>query len=227
MQRFNVLIFCILLTLGLTTPHASALNINYGLKAGISTADISGDAYENTTSRSGFLAGVFVNAGILSIVELQVEVLYAQKGAIFNQTLAHTVNDGDIGIFTESTFSSEIETAYIDIPVVASIGIFNTQALNVALIAGPYAAFNLSGTITSDLLGEADESDIDNLADMTYGALAGLAVDVGAPGIGNVSLEFRYALGLSNFNEDPQDGNIAAVPDGKNRVFSVLVGIGI
>jgi len=89
------------------------------------------------------------------------------------------------------------------------------------LFAGPVLALKLSGKMKAEYAGESEEEDIEDedMKSTDFGLVIGAGLDfgLGAPGMGKLTVDIRYSLGLSTISTFEGD-------DVKNGVFSLMVG---
>ncbi len=206
----------------------------FGLKAGLSMGTFHGqdtDAADwgasEKKSRLGVTAGVYSTVVLAKIFALQPEVLYTQKGALYN--------------YTELGFESHtrVKMDYIEIPLLFKFYVPMGGPVKINIFAGPEIALNIvhkykyeeqTGGVTS----YEEEGDIDDLyfiengvilgkletQKLDYGAVFGAGAEFIVSGI-QMSVEARYALGLA------KSLDIAGVTfDIKNSALQVLYGIG-
>ena len=80
--------------------------------------------------------------------------------------------------------------------------------------AGPAIGFNTSTKLTTEILGEEEELDMDDSTEsVEFSAVFG-----GGVRFGQASVEARYDLGLTNLSSEDAAGSM------KSRTFSVLFG---
>jgi opacity protein-like surface antigen len=122
--------------------------IQFGLKAGVNFATLSGDDVENAESRTGFHAGGLVEIPFTDRFSVQPEILYSQQGAKADNS------------FGEGTWKLD----YIQIPVMAKI--YLTDGFN--LQVGPQVGFRMSenfelesGSNEVEVDSEIEDNDID------------------------------------------------------------------
>lgn len=143
------------MALGATALTAQAQGAkSFGLLAGVDFATLSGDDVDGeTSSRTGFIGGLYANMPVGSSVSIEPEVLYVMKGAEF------------------SDFGFHITNSYIEIPVLIRYD-FKPDG-GPYLLAGPAIGFSISCK-ESDGDTDIDCSD-DGLEDnTTFGGVIGL-----------------------------------------------------
>ena len=195
---------------------SSAVEIKGGLKIGASSAKLHGDDVEDLTdflgedqkSRIGLCAGGFITFNITEMFAIQPEVLYTMKGSKYEEE-----------IFGE-TLKVWIKLDYLEIPVLVKIMVPTPGGVKPCLFAGPVLAMKLSGKVKFEYGADSKEEDIEeDMKSTDFGLVIGAGVDIGfgAPGMGKITLDIRYSLGLSTIS-DFEDEDI------KNGVFSLMVG---
>ncbi|MDB5201935.1 MAG: hypothetical protein JWQ27_1344 [Ferruginibacter sp.] len=194
----------------------------FGVRAGLSSANLRGDAVKSlgniidfadgmitTGSRTGFFAGA--NASIPLGPQFFVEpgLYYSQKGYTLNGNL--TVKGLD---FLGANAKAQLQTNYLDIPVLLKA---NMGGLEV--FAGPQFSYLMNANLktTAGVLGF-------NLLDKTMDATAQFnRWDVGVTGglgykfTNGVSVSAAYDYGLSKINADKS-------LEAYNRAFKIGVG---
>ena len=217
MKRLIAIIVTGALALMLLLPNpSSATGIKGGLKIGASMAKLHGDDVEDFTdvlgaglkSRIGFCAGGFITFNITGMFAIQPEVLYTMKGVRW---------EGEINGATPLKVWMKLD--YLEIPVLVKIMAPSPGGVNPYLFAGPVFALKLSSKMKAEYAGESAEEDIEDLKGTDFGLVIGAGVDFGfgASGMGKMTLDVRYSLGLSTISDFEGD-------DVKNGVFSLMVG---
>lgn len=163
----------------LAPSAASAQGVQLSAKGGLALMNVS---EVEVDGRTGFAAGLGANVGMAGPFSVQAEALYVQKGA------------------------EDLETAYLEVPVMFLYPIAMQGAVEPFVGAGPFVGFNLS----CDAGGFDCGDDIESLE---YGVAFGAGVRFGA--LRKLSAEVRYDLGLAEISEDS---------DVKNRGWLLLFG---
>ncbi len=104
------------LVAALLIPAGAEAQLAFGVKAGLTYADIS---ELEVDSRTGYAAGVALRFAPASVLTIQPEVMYVAKGA------------------------EDIELENIDVPVLLKFDL-PLLVVNLYAVAGPYASFNVS-----------------------------------------------------------------------------------
>ena len=216
MKRLIAIIVTGALAFMLLLPNSSlAAEIKGGIKIGASSAKLHGEDVEDfedflgedLISKLGFSAGVFITFNITEMFAIQPEVLYTMKGAkyeeeIFGETLKFWVN-----------------LTYLEIPLLAKIIVPTQGIVKPCLFAGPALAIKLSGKAKAEYAGETEEENIEDMKGTDFGLVIGAGLDfgLGAPGMGKLTVDIRYSLGLSTISDFEDE-------DVKNGVFSLMIG---
>ena len=182
------------------TYHLSA---QVAVKAGVNFASMVFEDEENViqdlteNGATGFTGGLVVLLPLNSMLAIQPEFLYTQKGAERSYT------------FLGETVTEKLTYNYIDVPLMLRVSLGNThgEGLGLYLNAGVYGGYALNGknTVTTPL-GE-EETDIDLSGDSKekradFGFTGGAGIT-----IGDLILEVRYLHGTNNLLDDDIDNS--------------------
>ena len=174
-----------------------------GVKAGVNFANLNFDADDasvNFDQRKGFVGGLFVVWPANSLVALQSEVLYSQKGAQIE----------------EGGMTAKLKLDYVDIPVLARVSSPASGGASFHVFAGPSFAVRVSAKTEASFEDEEQSEDIgDDVERFDLGLVAGAGLE-----FGRFVIDGRYTWGLSNINKDDEDDVKI-----KTRVFAVMAGI--
>jgi hypothetical protein len=192
--------------LGLPPAHAAAARV--GTKGGVDFATFRGDFDElvGFDTRTCAAIGGFVMFDFGAPVALQVEAMYMQKGA--KTEVQDTGPSGN----PIRTFEWRYELDYLEVPVLARIGLGSAGPVRPYVIAGPSFGFALGGHVES----ERGSLDLPDMKALDFGVAGGLGAEAVA-GPYRVGLEGRYATGVSDLYDI--GGNLESI----NSVFSILV----
>ncbi|QIG89022.1 PorT family protein [Chryseobacterium sp. POL2] len=175
----------------------------FGIKAGANISSISKDGFEDTKSKVGFNAGVFMNAPLSEQFSIQPEVMYSQMGSKVN--------------FTDNT-SATLKLDYITVPVMFQ---FNATP-QFYLEAGPEFGFLVSSKAKGEVNGSGEttvELDKDRFNSFNMGAGLGLGFNFNK----NIGINARYVAGFTDINKN---GNTSLENnDNKNRNNTFQVGL--
>jgi hypothetical protein len=190
-----------------------------GPSLGLSIANFRGDDSEGLDSRIGVCLGGFIEYPITPIVSVQVEVLYAMKGAT------------ESGSGIDLTWSMD----YIEVPVLVRLNMAPAGGVRPYLLAGPSIGLNVGAEWKVEGYGQSVALGID---DYVKGSDIGLIFGggIGFPvGSRMLSLEGRYDMGFATIDDDlvrfleEASGEDLGVDelDLKNGVFSLVVTLGL
>lgn len=180
--------------------------LTWGLKAGVSVANLYGDDVNHSDVRQGFSGGLFFNYRFNSRWAVQPEVLFRTKGAELEPGLT-----GENGV-------ADYDFGYLDIPVLAKYYIPAGNMLRPNIYAGPEVGFKLYG--------ESNNSEIDeDLKDAEFGMAFGAGLDFNlgsdpANFVRTVGLNLGYTLGLTDIFDTP------AQPEARNGALLAALSIG-
>lgn len=177
----------------------------FGLKAGVNFANVYDEEGEDFVAdgKTGFFGGVFVKVPLGTVIGIQPEVNYSQKGFTAR------------GTFLGGSYNFERTTSYLDIPVLLQIKPHKC----ITLLAGPQFSYLLEtkdsfndGTIT---LVQEEEITQDNYRKNILGAVIG--VEAHWKGL------LLTARGGFDFTKTDAEGN-STTPRYKNQVFQLGLG---
>jgi Outer membrane protein beta-barrel domain len=161
----------------LVTPSTASAQV--GVLVGLSRANLKIDPEEavKPDSRTGFVAGLSFNMPIQDMFSVEVDALFAQKGAKFTE-------GGDI---------FKVKLNYVDFPVLGKINLNGSAPVGVHLLIGPSFNFKVSEKF--------DPPDEGNLEDQVEKMETTLVIGGGVHA-SKVRLDLRYGVGLSNIAKD-------------------------
>jgi len=196
----------VLAVIGLATPSTASAQV--GVLVGLNMANVNfdteGSSFDvNGDRRTGFVAGLAFNLPIQDIFSVEVDALFAQKGAKFNLS-AGSLRD-----------TVDVKLDYVDVPVMGRINLPGSGPVRVHLLLGPSFNFKIREKFEQDGL-EIDD-DEDGVEGVETALVFGGGVHMGA-----FRVDLRYGIGLSNIIKESDLEGFT----GKNRVFSILVGFG-
>jgi len=203
MRISNLGVALVMAVLGLSlTVDKTQAQFPLSIVAGPTFSNVSTDEFD-TSSKTGFFAGVGTAFPLGESVMLQPYVAYVQKGASFEFS----------GFNEDDTYS------YIEIPVFFSYGVPLGESLSLGLSAGPQVGFVIDcKEAYDDGTADYDCSEYDNFKSTEFGLVgaAGLVFPVGGS---TLSVGGAYDYGLTDVFSDVEGGY-------KNRVFSIFVDYG-
>ena len=152
----------------------------FGAKAGMNVSTISDDGYDDTKSKVGYYAGVFLNMPVSESISIQPEVLYNNLGSETKGTV--------LG----NAYSQKLNLNYISVPVM-----FQYKATpQFYLEAGPEFGFlvGADSKTTWNSTSSTTELNKDDFNNFNLGVGLGLGFDITK----NVGLNARYVAGFSD-----------------------------
>ena len=205
-MRTLVLALSLALVLVASQAFAETGSTIFGVKGGLSMANLTGDDVENTDARYGGCFGGFVEIPINQMVSFQPELLYAMKGA----TESWEVSGEDHEI--------AFKLSYIEIPVLFKINIPMGGNYRPCLLLGPEVAFKASSDVEYTVGGSSIESEVENIKSTDLGMIIGGGV--GFPMANRTAMfEIRYDFGLTTIDDSDMEADV------KNTALSILFGI--
>lgn len=196
-------IFAIALTvtaLTLTTAHDSAAqNLSVGLKGGLnkSEATLPLASVVDRGRATGFHAGAFLAVRVSPMVDLQIEVLYTEKGLA--------------GARVDRNLSYELEGGYVEVPFLAKVRAPLDQGAAVVpyAFAGPSLAFEVNcqvrghdGPAILNYRCDGPPVHFDQRKRFDYGLMLGVGAEVWT-GMGRLSLDLAYDWGIRDLADSP------------------------
>ncbi|KAA3619336.1 MAG: PorT family protein [Calditrichaeota bacterium] len=187
MRKMSVLIGMLFITFMVVPLYGQ---VDIGLIGGlnIANATIDPDQGVDWESRTVFGVGGVLDYSLSEVMILNVEPMYLQKGT--------KAEDGDDKV--------EYKIDYIEVPVMFKY-LFGSNDLKPYVMTGPSIGILLNAKTDFTMDGFSDEVDIkDDTKSINFslGFGAGVSMPMGNK---TVFVEARYALGLTNVNDDPED----------------------
>lgn len=213
------LLYCLSVALVFFTTNAAFAEI------GLTYSGISQNAFEDNAqdleekSTVGFQGGIFAELPIGSVIAIQPELLFIQKGG---------KSEYNIGT---SSYERNVIYNYLEVPVLLKVKAGSTDGSGVGLFfyGGPFVSYALNGKIKQDvtLLGNTTNTETDITFDdkddqrrVDWGAAFGLGVNLGA-----LVLDLRYDLGINNVLDDSATaGNNGDDPYLRTRSIGLTLG---
>ncbi|MGJ8666071.1 MAG: porin family protein [Patiriisocius sp.] len=193
------------------TSSIIAQELKLGAKAGVNFAKLTGDDLEDADGRTGFHIGFVAEIPLSEKFAVQPELIYSQQGL-------QQKDEVSIFGFTR-TIESKLKLDYINVPIMAKY--YFVEGFSVE--AGPQIGINVKAeaqTIQTGGDSETDETlDVsDNISTIDLGVGGGLAYQLPM----GVFFQARYIIGLSNVNDDDNEGVFG--DDFTNSNLSLSVG---
>ena len=179
---------------------AVAQDVAAGVKGGFNLSTIAFDPSDiEWNVKFGPVGGGFVALPVAPGLTIQPEGLFSRKG----------------GTAKIDNIEATISITYLEVPVLAKVGVAGSGDKKFSIFGGPSMAFKLSSDTSATVGGEDVDVDIDeDVEDFDFGIVGGLEY-----AIGRFSIDARYTFGLSDLNASEGDETKA-----KNRVLSVMAG---
>ena len=152
----------------------------------------------DTGFRTGMALGGFVTYSLSDNFSVQPELAYSMQGA------SYEAKEGDAEI--------TLKLDYLQIPVLAKY-----QVNDFNFFGGPVFAFNLNDEAEMEDNGHTTESDLDDVAGMSFDLAFGAGYEFPLTQ-GAVTVDARYDLGLTTIDDSDAEADV------KNGVISVMVG---
>jgi hypothetical protein len=200
------------LSIGAVSP-AKAAPIEVGFRAGFNLATLEGDEADlfeeafgtELESRNALHAGGWVAWRLAPSFALQIEAVYAQKGA-----------HGDVVLYVPGPVELEVTYAlsYLEVPVLARLEL-GTSHVRPRLLLGTALGVPIGGEVRVEALGEEESEDLDDLlVDWSLIVGAGFGVPIGTA---TMVFDVRFQPSITEVAEDS---------DTRNRVLSMSVSLG-
>ena len=190
-----------------------------GPKAGINIANLSFDpdlqSGIDKSSKLGFKFGAAVELGFIPLFAIQIEPMYVQKGAEIEGPIFVDQNNQPVN------GSVKFNAAFIEIPILLKLKLPTPGGISPYFFVGPDIGILLSSNQEYEAPGfnqEVDTKETTSSIDFVLDIGAGVGFSVG-PAL-MLTFDARYALGLSDLNDDPQDSNQSI----KSTGIQILVG---
>jgi hypothetical protein len=215
MSKLNLFIV-MLLALFIALPASAQVSL--GLIGGLNLANINTDPQPegnvDLKSRPVLGSGGVLELRLTENVGLYLQPMFLQKGAKAKGSVDEELDSVNV----------ELKMNYIEIPVFLKFA-FGANTIKPYLMAGPTLGLRLSARETGTLSIGGVQQEIDEdvkVNTRTFDFGLGFGAGVSFP-LGNnfVFLEGRYALGLSNISDDPED------PDAKIKTRGIQIMTGI
>ena len=194
------------LSLGLLIGVACAANAQearFGVKAGVSLANVSGKNTKEAKNLVGATAGVMADFSFSDLISFHPELLYSQKGAKIESSS------------TGFTQTGQIRTGYIDVPLLLRV-----KADGLFFEAGPQVGFLISkkSEQTVTIQGFGTRSSTNTSTNGTRKVDLGYIAGVGYQLPQGLEIGLRYNGGIFDLS-DPSGGSKT-----RNSVFQLQLG---
>ncbi|HSY62935.1 MAG TPA: porin family protein [Cytophaga sp.] len=138
---------CILLFALITISLTASAQIRLGIRTGLTFNDLlyihtqDPDLKSNSTEFVHFNATAVANYKITTFFSLQTEFIYTSLGKNYTQHTYHTTMFGDVYTSYENV---KIRLQYLEAPLLAKLTLFGNNKVNLDILAGGFAGYNLS-----------------------------------------------------------------------------------
>lgn len=194
------------------TVMAQNQKVKIGVKAGLNISSLAFDENEmNSSSRTGFTAGVMVEIPLAKNFSFQPELLYSQQGG------KTSFFDSEV---TNSNYKGTLELNYLNIPLMLKYYV----AKGLSVQAGPQIGILLKANnkYEDNFLGYENHESF-NLKDYSTGIDTSVNFGLGYQFKDKFYTDLRYNISYSNVFKDG-DANYFINQDMKNRVFQISLG---
>lgn len=200
MIKISAIAIGVLLEMAMTVQPSIAQDnaLEFGVKAGLNFANFSWDIPEGpfeTVSVNKFGVSGIVLYPLSELLDVQVELMYLQKGAKFEET--------------------KWNFDYLSIPVLVRFD-FSSEDASTYVVAGPEIGFLLNAKFENSGTEEDIKDEVKSI-DLGINVGAGISMNMDST---PVFWEVRYSLVLSNWIDDPNVEDSA-----KNRGVQLLIGM--
>ena len=236
----------------LTSAGSAQSSMDFGFKVGGNMAKMSADDQStaifnfveqtltvfvgtvevDSDARIGLIGGAFLSFNVSPTFSIQPELLYSVKGV--EKKFRYNFNSTDFETVLQ------IETAYLEIPVLLKYKFPSEGNIKPSLYVGPALGFNLSGKFKLEegteggFATDLGERDIANLKSTEFSGLGGFELGI-VMGNTTLLLDIRYTRALTKAYEDsspvptasefPIVNSDGTADDSKNSSFSLTVGV--
>jgi len=173
----------------------------FGGKLGIGISSLYGPNVKNTAAKVGLNFYGFAEKEFTPMFAGQIEIGFTRKGCNFD--IPKDTNDQSIGL------------SYLEIPIQAKFLIPVSAPFKPAVYAGPVLGFNLAATEFYNNKSYPEN----NINNFDFGLAFGAVTEIPIQQIGNILLDIRYTLGLSNVSSSSNSNNAI-----RNGNFAILAG---
>jgi hypothetical protein len=198
----KVIVLLLVFLPAIFTTEKTFAQFDLGIKVGFNASKLSANMDTIKTGfKSGFQIGAFARIG--KKLYLQPEIYYTTQGGVFSSN--------------KLNWKQNIKIGSLDVPVLVGYKLFNTDLVNVRIMAGPEASFVVNKSIEN---GGTDPAPLTSgdFSSVNWSIQAGAGVDVW-----KLTLDVRYQVGLNNLVKEVQ----AYKFDSKNNVWVISLGFKI
>jgi len=182
---------------------------NYGVLAGINFATLGGSDIQDAKTRTGFTAGAYAALPIGTGVSVQPELLYSMEGA--------KTNTGSNGA---------LKLDYLRVPVLLRFAVPTAGTTRPFVAAGPSFGFQTRCEFSGSTGGVSVSESCDD-AGASFGGLERKKLDVSGRIEGGLTFDTSGRRLIVGGSYSHGFTDIFKNSNGKNRVFSIFVGVGL
>ncbi|KAF2506931.1 PorT family protein [Flavobacterium zhairuonense] len=211
-MKKSMLLLCTLFACAAVTAQTEKVKL--GAKAGLNISNLTFDENAvNSSSRTGFTAGLMAEIPLAKSFSVQPEFLYSQQGMKFSYADADVQN---------SHYKSTVSLNYINIPIMLKYYVVKGLSLQ----AGPQVGILLKAKneYQDNFLGYENYENL-NLKDYSNGVDASVNFGLGYQFKDRFYADARYNMSYTDvFKDATSNTNYIINSNMKNRVFQVTFG---
>ncbi len=165
-----------------------------GIRGGLDIANLSFDpdlpSGWNKSSRLGYKFGAMAELGFIPMIALQIEAMYAQKGAEVETNVAV----GNTTTNVKSTSTANV----LEVPILLKFRLPVPGSITPYIFAGPNIAFILSSKLKAEGNGQSIETDTkDETSSTNFAVDFGAGIEFKVAPFTSLLLDGRYSLGFN------------------------------
>ena len=206
----------LLFVLFISYNQSFALEVDYGIKAGIgfsnfsTSGELSGTFFPEKEWKTVFVAGPYVGIQTNEWLTVQTELLYTRKGA---NSWEYAIDAG--GNVTGDKINYEYNIDYLDIPVLAKIYPSKSEFVSPYFVIGPALSIKLSGDNKINFQSSSLSNEPVEYESTDFSLVFGGGIE-----ISKVVLEIRMSYGFMDVYKTVNDDWLEL----RNRSVSILAG---
>ncbi len=202
----KLLIFTVIALIGFVPVNAQ--DINFGAKAGVNFASITGDDTDGLSSRTSIHAGLVAEIVISEKFSFQPELLYSSQGADYKES---------------EGYDGSYQLDYLNIPLMAKFYVGDGFSLE----AGPQVGFCMSAnedftfsSVGQKSVAQKSVAEKEDISEFVKDFDFGINVGVGYKMESGLNFGARYSLGLANIWDGEESDDFT----NHNSVMQVFLG---
>ncbi len=202
----KLLIFTVIALIGFVPVNAQ--DINFGAKAGVNFASITGDDTDGLSSRTSIHAGLVAEIVISEKFSFQPELLYSSQGADYKES---------------EGYDGSYQLDYLNIPLMAKFYVGDGFSLE----AGPQVGFCMSAnedftfsSVGQKSVAQKSVAEKEDISEFVKDFDFGINVGVGYKMESGLNFGARYSLGLANIWDGEESNDFT----NHNSVMQVFLG---